>query len=320
MSQPPSTHHQLIPLISGVGAGIVCSVLCSPLDVAKIRIQVQDAVLPRNIPRKYHGVIPTLTTIWAEEGARGWYKGLAPAMICIPIFWGIYFYVYERAKGVFKQATGRDHHLLPAITAGALTDVVTNPFWVVRTRMQTQVLHEVLEERGKAMGMMDTFRHVHKTEGWRAFYRGLTASLLGLTHVAIQFPVYEQLKLEARKYRKGREHAQDLILASGTAKIVSSVMTYPHEVVRARMQDERSCLKVQGNGLWRTICDIWQREGPLALYSGFGVNLVRVIPSCVATFFTYEMLSRGLNSRFGGGSPPLAPPRATRGTEDREGY
>ncbi|CAM9689102.1 unnamed protein product [Choristocarpus tenellus] len=130
---------EAIPLISGAGAGLVCSILCSPLDVAKIRIQVQDAVLPRNAPRKYCGVLPTLTTIWVEEGARGWYKGLAPAMICIPIFWGIYFHVYEQAKGVFKQATGQDHHLLPAIAAGAITDLVTNPFWVVRTRMQTQV-------------------------------------------------------------------------------------------------------------------------------------------------------------------------------------
>jgi solute carrier family 25 (mitochondrial folate transporter), member 32 len=47
--------------------------------------------------------------------------------------------VYERAKAAFLVGTGAEQHVLSAITAGAITDVVTNPFWVVRTRMQTQV-------------------------------------------------------------------------------------------------------------------------------------------------------------------------------------
>lgn len=33
--------HEAIPILSGAGAGVVCAVLCAPLDVAKIRMQVQ---------------------------------------------------------------------------------------------------------------------------------------------------------------------------------------------------------------------------------------------------------------------------------------
>lgn len=40
---------------------------------------------------------------------------------------------------------------------------------------------------------------IFRTEGIHAFYRGLLPSLLGIAHVAVQFPLYEQLKLLARQ-------------------------------------------------------------------------------------------------------------------------
>ena len=39
---------------------------------------------------------------------------------------------------------------------------------------------------------------IYRTEGIRAFYRGLLPSLFGIAHVAVQFPLYEQLKVWAR--------------------------------------------------------------------------------------------------------------------------
>ena len=41
---------------------------------------------------------------------------------------------------------------------------------------------------------------IYETEGLRAFYRGLLPSLIGITHVAVQFPLYEWLKKWAREH------------------------------------------------------------------------------------------------------------------------
>ena len=46
---------------------------------------------------------------------------------------------------------------------------------------------------------MDAAKTIYRSEGIKAFYRGLLPSLLGIAHVAVQFPLYEQLKIWARK-------------------------------------------------------------------------------------------------------------------------
>ena len=50
-----------------------------------------------------------------------------------------------------------------------------------------QILHMTNGTGGGApRGMLETFRQLYFEEGLAVFYRGLTASFLGLTHVAIQ--------------------------------------------------------------------------------------------------------------------------------------
>jgi solute carrier family 25 folate transporter 32 len=79
-------------------------------------------------------------------------------------------------------------HVLAAVTAGAIGDIVTNPFWVARTRIQTLYLHpeSSLSPSIGTVGMMTT---IYRTEGMPAFFKGLTASFLGLSHVGLQFPL-----------------------------------------------------------------------------------------------------------------------------------
>jgi hypothetical protein len=70
---------------------------------------------------------------------------------------------------------------------------------------------------------------------------GLGPSLFGIGHVAIQFPLYEATKARLAAHRGCHVddlRAPDLVLASGLAKVVASMATYPHEVVRSYMHIE----------------------------------------------------------------------------------
>ena len=97
---------------------------------------------------RYSGVVSSLTTIYREEGLAGWYHGFTPAVCSVAVFWTVYFPCYDHAKLSLAQASGLPSNsslvsMAAAAWAGLLTDVVTNPLWVVRTRLATQRLRQV---------------------------------------------------------------------------------------------------------------------------------------------------------------------------------
>ena len=91
--------------ISGMGAGVLSTMLCSPLDVAKTRVQVQTA---GGGDVKYRGVLGALSTILREEGLAGWFRGIAPAVSSVAVFWAVYFPCYDAAKEKVVDVTGLD--------------------------------------------------------------------------------------------------------------------------------------------------------------------------------------------------------------------
>lgn len=73
-----------------------------------------------------------------------------------------------------------------------------------------------------------------REEGVRGFYKGLSASYLGVAEGTIQWTLYERLKkLNAGPNGKGNGGLQEwmgMLGSAGTAKCVASLITYPHEV------------------------------------------------------------------------------------------
>lgn len=64
-------------LLAGVGAGALTSLLLHPLDLIKVRFQVQDGVVHSH---RYHSVFGAMRDIFSREGVRGFYRGATPAL------------------------------------------------------------------------------------------------------------------------------------------------------------------------------------------------------------------------------------------------
>jgi len=284
--------HYMAKAVAGTISGLTAAVLCSPLDVAKTRIQVQSAALHGH---KYSGVLTALLTIYREEGFRGWYQGLAPMMCSVGVFWCCYFPCYDYSKSLISAATstGADSplvHMAAAGVSGLFTDVVTNPLWVVRTRLATQVF--VSTGPPVYESMLHAFRKIAREEGYSAFFAGLRASFLGLSHIMIQFPLYEQLKTKWQRDRAPSD-LRPIIAASAFSKLVASSVTYPHEVVRARLQFDQKGT-VHYTGIFDVLRKTIRADGVRGLWQGFALNTVRTIPQCIVTFTLYELLSKHL--------------------------
>lgn len=281
--------------LAGATAGAVASCVCSPFDVAKTRIQMRGVFAASSVAAaRFTTLSKTLRLIVAEEGTLGLYRGLSATLSTVPLFYFAFFPVYERAKARISStgALGeRGVNVLAAILAGGLADFFTNPLWVIRTRMQTSYMHNPAAPN---LNVLQMGRTILQSEGASAFYKGFGASLLGLSHVAIQLPVYEEMKT---RVETGVAWL-DVLVAAALSKLAATLVTYPHETIRTRLQDQRGrAADARYRGLVHCTRVIVRNEGVRGLYAGLKVNIVRVVPAAITTFVVYESIVKMCRER-----------------------
>lgn len=320
-----------INALSGAMAGVFSAIMVCPLDVAKTKLQAQGGFLalqrdllknktsfPKTYfgseytmtSKKYTGMVGTLSTIVQEEGIAGLYRGVVPITVGYLPTWAIYFMVYEKAKVLTAPDMSPFlSHMVSALSAGATSTMFTNPIWVIKTRLMTQTPLNM-----KYSGTLDAFRKMYRNEGILSFYTGLGPALLGLLHVAVQFPLYEKLKdlLQIDEHQSKLTQIPQILTASVLAKICASTITYPHEVIRTRVQiqpvrpppsltsstDSNSPPpKRKYHGIIQTTKTIYREEGWRAFYSGLGTNMVRTVPASAMTLLSYEIFASYLRQR-----------------------
>ncbi|XP_050374250.1 nicotinamide adenine dinucleotide transporter 2, mitochondrial [Argentina anserina] len=282
--------------VSGASAGSMAATFVCPLDVIKTRLQVHG------MPTGQRGciIVTSLQNILKTEGIRGMYRGLSPTILALLPNWAVYFTVYEQLKGLLPHEDGSElsigENMIAAAGAGAATAISTNPLWVVKTRLQTQGMRPGVVPY---KSMRSAFSRIATEEGMRGLYSGIIPSLAGISHVAIQFPAYEKIKsimakedkTTVDKLKPGR-----VAIASSISKILASVITYPHEVIRSRLQEQGQARHIQPKyaGVIDCIKKVFLKEGLPGFYNGCATNLIRTTPSAVITFTSYEMIHRFL--------------------------
>ncbi|KAI4234575.1 MAG: hypothetical protein LQ349_003706 [Xanthoria aureola] len=288
----------------------------------------------------YRGVYGTAATIWTEEGVRGMYRGLGPMLLGYVPTWAVYLTVYNRTQAFFRTKTDNWFlaNVYASLSGGACSTMATNPIWVIKTRLMAQSSSNTAVNHSRPpwqyRNTLDAARKMYRAEGLLSFYSGLTPALLGLTHVAIQFPLYEVFKEKFTGIGAGMteteedrsHHFYGLALAVFLSKVCASTATYPHEVVRTRLQTQqrapsdtfsnnftpsrtngdnglppasanlRKAVKnLPYRGTIQTCKTILLEEGWRGFYAGLGTNLIRAVPSAMTTILTFEYLKKTMN-------------------------
>ncbi|KAK3595657.1 hypothetical protein CHS0354_026875 [Potamilus streckersoni] len=282
-------------LAAGISGGVVATLVLHPLDLVKIRFQVNEGIGITNRPQ-YKGMLDALRSICRTNGFAGLYQGVTPNVWGAGSSWGLYFFFYNNIKtwmqgGDAKYALGPGKHIVAASEAGLLTLILTNPLWVAKTRLCLQYESAGTTSKGVYYnGTVDALLKIYRMEGVRGLYKGFVPGVFGISHGAIQFMIYEEMK---NKYNMHFNRSVDTRLTSleyltfaAVSKTIAASVTYPYQVLRTRLQDQHRSY----NGVMDVIKQILKYEGLMGFFKGLVPGLIRVTPACCITFVVYENL------------------------------
>jgi solute carrier family 25, member 33/36 len=289
-------HVNFSSLFSGGVAGTVASTITNPLEVIKTQLQSSNSRFGSRSP------MALARKIIEQDGPAGFWRGLPPTLFGIIPSRSAYFYAYQRCKvalGPYYPEGSVPNALVSGFLAGIAGNTLTNPIWMVRTRMQ--ILADQSAGQRVYAGYADAIGTIFREEGIAGFYRGLFASYWGCAEGAMQFILYEQLKTRLIKRQNAVRAEQGLpptqqlskatyFCSAGVAKMLAAVLTYPHEVARTRLREQAREGMYRYSGMWQTLGIIAQEEGRAGLYSGMGVHLMKTVPNSALMFLTYEIV------------------------------
>jgi len=153
-----------LEVLAGAGAGASQVVFTNPLEIVKIRLQVQGEL--------GSGAKKGAVTIIRELGFAGIYKGASACFLRDIPFSAIYFPAYAGFKDMLKNDKGKNenwHLFVAGSLAGLFAASSTTPADVIKTRLQV----EVREGQIAYKGIVDCFVKVLSMEGPRAFFKGV---------------------------------------------------------------------------------------------------------------------------------------------------
>ncbi|KAJ6438507.1 solute carrier family 25 (mitochondrial folate transporter), member 32 [Purpureocillium lavendulum] len=271
----PDRHHAglspaAVESVAGLSAGTIATLVVHPLDIVKTRMQIYrsgSSAAPRPT------TVALLRSLTANDRPlASLYRGLTPNLVGNASSWASFFFFksrLERALAAARQRPG----------AGP---------------RPTRMLSSDRGAVGAYPSMLAGARAILRTEGLRGFYRGLGVSMLGVSHGAVQFAVYEpakrmyfarrrrQLGLDddddegghhggvvdaAREAEARRLTTEATVVLSSVAKLVAGAATYPYQVLRSRLQNYQADERF-GRGFVGVVSRTWAEEGVTGFYRG----------------------------------------------------
>ncbi|EPQ60252.1 mitochondrial carrier [Gloeophyllum trabeum ATCC 11539] len=162
-------------LFAGGMAGGCQVIFTNPLEIVKIRLQVQGEAA------KAEGAVPRgAVHIVRSLGLVGLYKGASACLLRDIPFSAIYFPAYwHLKKDVFQEGyNGKQLSFMETLSSAAIAGMpaayFTTPADVVKTRLQV----EARKGQTTYKGMADAFATIYQEEGFRAFFKGGPARVL----------------------------------------------------------------------------------------------------------------------------------------------
>ncbi|KAM3614323.1 uncharacterized protein V6R79_012729 [Siganus canaliculatus] len=305
-------------MMASCSGAILTSLLVTPLDVVKIRLQAQKTPFPKGkcfvycnglmdhicvcengnsrawykAPGHFNGTLDAFVKIVRGEGVKALWSGLPPTLVMAVPATVIYFTCYDQLCAMLRFRMG-DHAQEAPLLAGAIARVgsatVISPLELIRTKLQA--------EKQSYRELTDCIRSAVHTEGWLSLWRGLGPTLLrDVPFSAMYWYNYELAKSWLCKHHNTREATFTITFVSGAVSgSIASIVTLPFDVVKTRRQVELGELQARNlsspvsSSTVSVMRRIVAQDGFTGLFAGFLPRLIKVAPACAIMISTYEL-------------------------------
>ncbi|KAI1213682.1 mitochondrial carrier [Annulohypoxylon truncatum] len=288
--------------LAGAGGGILSMVLTYPLVTLSTRAQVESK-------RAETAFLAAVRQIVAREGVAGLYAGLDSAVFGISVTNFVYYYWYEWTRGSFEAAATRAGRASKKLTtieamiagaiAGSATVILTNPIWVVNTRMTTRKGQLEQEQAGgggdttavvekKKPTTIGTLMALLRDEGPQALFRGVVPALVLVINPILQYTLFEQLKNAYERRRKHNVTPTVAFFLGAIGKLFATSITYPYITVKSQMHVADDGEKREG--MTQAIRRVIKEEGYAGLYKGIGPKVTQSVLTAAFLFAFKDVL------------------------------
>ncbi|KAI3385417.1 hypothetical protein SNEBB_009292 [Seison nebaliae] len=312
-------------MICAGSAGCIGDFLTFPLDVAKVRLQIQGDSSAGIMNKQYRGLIGTLKTIYRQEGlVRGLYGGIAPGLQRQMCFSGVRIGAYDTVRDalrqIFKiessigikqlaassslQKTSKMNkrnsskiadfalRVTAGSTTGCLAVLMAQPTDVVKVRMQAQGVYLMSEEAKKNLytSSLSAYKRIMREEGLRGLWKGTVPNICRNSIVnASEIVSYDMIKEMFIMRMNMKDTTSCHLISALCAGVITTVIASPVDVIKTRYMNAKV-------GIYKSLPDcavqLFRQDGPAAFYKGLVPSFIRISLWNVIMFVSYEQIKR----------------------------
>ncbi|ODV83980.1 hypothetical protein CANARDRAFT_201971 [[Candida] arabinofermentans NRRL YB-2248] len=258
-----------ISLIGGSISGLVSRFIIAPIDIIKIRLQLNSS----------KGVWNTLILIIKNEGVKSLWKGNIPAELMYLIYGASQFTLYSSLNTMLFQnevkynlkIDNSMHSLIIGSASGCISTFISYPFDVLRTKLASN-------KSRKFKSFPKECISIFQRNGIVGFYSGCFISMNYVTiSMGLSFGTYSKLRELTKGTTKTIEQSSGLI-----AGALSKFIIYPLDLIRRRRQfDNFTSTK-------NIITTVFKNEGIFGFYHGLTPAIVKTAPTTAISLWCYE--------------------------------
>jgi solute carrier family 25 protein 39/40 len=308
---------------SALVGSLVTAVLLTPLDVARVRMQVAHAGISLESCKMYNGLMEVFSTdcikahrscpchtasllsstrtvstalrvLLQYEGLTSLWRGLAPSLALAVPTTVLYFSAYDELRvhlcSLFSASIAT---CVSAATARGIATALCTPLEIIRTQSQARTI----VDPAQPSAWYRQFAVQYRKAGLGSLWRGLGVTLWrDLPFSMIYWSGYEFGKTSLTPSASTSTPLWASFVAGACSGMIAATLTHPFDVAKTRIQTvhlrticcESGHSPVCQGKVFASLHMIYEQNGLRGLTAGLQPRIVKIAPSCAIMISCYE--------------------------------